>query len=119
MSPDGINCFWVSKRWHLLHCTFYWKKLFRKRATGVITEHQYDGIRHIEHCEHLLLDSGGLVDVVTEAAVGLRGDRLKLGPNGGCSSDRAAAQERDECNVAHVIRLVKQLLVFFHRSSQW
>jgi hypothetical protein len=118
MLPDGTNCFWFRKDGTC--CTVpSTGKLFRKRATGVIMEHRYDRIGHIEHCEHLLLDSGGLVDVVTEAAVGLGGDRLELGPNGGCPSDRAAAQEhQDEGSVAHVISPVKQLLVFFHRSSQ-
>ncbi|CAK7236352.1 hypothetical protein SEUCBS140593_009592, partial [Sporothrix eucalyptigena] len=95
---DGGNCFWVTRRWHLLYCTFYWKKLFRQAATGVVMERHYNKTGHIEHCEALLVRRSGaevgckvygLDEVVTEAAVGLSGDRLELGPSGGCPSDRA------------------------------
>ncbi len=37
------------------------------------------------------MDPGSLDDIVTEAAVGLSGDGLELGPSGGCPSDRAEA----------------------------
>ncbi|KAI1126441.1 hypothetical protein F5Y10DRAFT_267104 [Nemania abortiva] len=89
--PDSeLNCFWVPQRWHLLHCTFYWKKLHRQRKTGVVLERHYNRIGHIEHCEMLLLSSEDLDGIVTEAAVGLSGDRLELGPSGGCPPDQGA-----------------------------
>jgi hypothetical protein len=93
--PDGNNCFWVPQRWHLLHCTFYWKKLYRKRWTGVTMEKHYDGLGHINHCEMLLLKSGNLDEIITEAAVGLSGDRLNLGPSGGCLPDQKKAHPKE------------------------
>jgi len=92
--PDGNNCFWVPQRWHLLHCTFYWKKLYRQRSTGVTMEKHYDGLGHINHCEMLLLKSGDLDEIITEAAVGLSGDRLALGPSGGCPPDQIKAETK-------------------------
>ncbi|OAA69323.1 hypothetical protein LEL_10199 [Akanthomyces lecanii RCEF 1005] len=95
--PDsGLNCFWITQQWHLAHCTFYWKKLWRQRQIKVVIEHHYDCLGHIEHCERMLLKSGSLGDRVTEAAVGLSGDYLQLGPSGGCPSDQATIEEKDE-----------------------
>ena len=49
------NCFWVEAIWHYTHCTYYWKKLYRSRFTGVVVEPNSDNIGHLEHCEEMLL----------------------------------------------------------------
>jgi hypothetical protein len=85
MLPSTTGCFWATQRWHLLHCSYYWRKLYRSRTTGVQMEKHYDGIGHINHCEMMFLNPGDLNAIVTEASVGLDGDKLVL-PKGGCGA---------------------------------
>lgn len=83
MLPGTTGCFWASQRWHVLHCSFYWRKLWRQRETGVKMEEHYDSIGHIAHCEKLFLSHDNLEGIVTAAAVGVDGDGLVL-PKGDC-----------------------------------
>ena len=53
-STDRV--YWTTLEWHMLHCTFYWKKEWRKRYTGKQIELKFDNITHIQHCEEVLVD---------------------------------------------------------------
>lgn len=55
-------------------------------------EKHYDRLGHINHCEMMFLMPGDLDEIITEAAVGLSGDRLELGPSGGCPPDQTKAE---------------------------
>lgn len=52
---DTGSTFWVSREWHLAHCTFYWRKYARMKDTGAIMEERFDGEGHVKHCARLLL----------------------------------------------------------------
>jgi hypothetical protein len=54
-APASI--FYTTRKWHIIHCVFYWKKLHRSRRTGVIMEPRYDTESHIDHCMDLFLDA--------------------------------------------------------------
>ena len=47
--------FWASRRWHVAHCLFYWRKFWRMRETGVVMEERFDGLEHVGHCSRLIL----------------------------------------------------------------
>ncbi|GLA73171.1 hypothetical protein AtubIFM55763_004075 [Aspergillus tubingensis] len=58
----------MTRDWHVVHCLFYWRKMFRVRdLEGVIVEPSFDHEEHIKHCIGVVLeDSWG-----TEARVAL------------------------------------------------
>ncbi|EHA26917.1 hypothetical protein ASPNIDRAFT_225630 [Aspergillus niger ATCC 1015] len=58
----------MTRDWHVVHCLFYWRKMFRVREMeGVIVEPSFDHEEHIKHCIGVVLeDSWG-----TEARVAL------------------------------------------------
>ncbi|KAI2961720.1 hypothetical protein CBS147322_358 [Aspergillus niger] len=58
----------MTRDWHVVHCLFYWRKMFRVRELeGVIVEPSFDHEEHIKHCIGVVLeDSWG-----TEARVAL------------------------------------------------
>ncbi|KAH8810810.1 hypothetical protein F5884DRAFT_780454 [Xylogone sp. PMI_703] len=53
----------MTRDWHVSHCLFYWKKLYRQRfrqADGGIIEPSFDTETHINHCMGVILgDSWG------------------------------------------------------------
>ncbi|KIX97946.1 uncharacterized protein Z520_06024 [Fonsecaea multimorphosa CBS 102226] len=58
-SEDPEATFYVSWDWHVLHCMFYWKKMWRADLTGTTLEGRYDNEGHINHCAQALLKKGG------------------------------------------------------------
>ncbi|KAK4225627.1 hypothetical protein QBC38DRAFT_546632 [Podospora fimiseda] len=48
--------FWAERRWHVVHCLFYWQKLWRMRNTGKVMEERFDSYDHIKHCVRLILN---------------------------------------------------------------
>lgn len=61
--------YWTTRRWHIMHCTFYWRKQMRSASTGVRVEGRYNEIHHLEHCEKLFLERGPLDEIIFENAV--------------------------------------------------
>ncbi|KAG4435257.1 hypothetical protein IFR05_009253 [Cadophora sp. M221] len=50
--PDhpATNTFYMTQRWHRLHCLYYWKKGYRARTNGKMVEPRSAGYSHIDHC---------------------------------------------------------------------
>ncbi|GAB0137726.1 hypothetical protein EsDP_00005981 [Epichloe bromicola] len=47
-SPEKY--FYSTPRWHLMHCNYYWRKMFRSHLNGVQIEGRYNSERHVKHC---------------------------------------------------------------------
>lgn len=43
--------------WHVMHCVYFWKKLFRMSQTGAIMEPRFDTVLHIDHCASEFLET--------------------------------------------------------------
>ncbi|KAK0644696.1 hypothetical protein B0T16DRAFT_438594 [Cercophora newfieldiana] len=61
--------FWAPRRWHLVHCVFYWMKYWRMRDTGAVMEERFDNLAHVEHCAKLLLKPAPETDFLIEVPV--------------------------------------------------
>ncbi|KAK3988011.1 hypothetical protein QBC44DRAFT_330276 [Cladorrhinum sp. PSN332] len=48
--------FWAYRRWHVVHCLFYWQKYWRMRRTGKTMEERFDSFDHVKHCIRLILN---------------------------------------------------------------
>lgn len=47
----------MTRDWHVVHCLFYWRKMFRVRdLEGVIVEPSFDHEEHIKHCIGVVLE---------------------------------------------------------------
>ncbi|GKZ36053.1 hypothetical protein AbraIFM66950_006928 [Aspergillus brasiliensis] len=75
------NVFYTTRRWHLVHCIYYWKKLFLAQELGTIIERRYDSVGHIEHCQMAILSGGDLDEVTTGAGVALHSDWINGKPD--------------------------------------
>lgn len=75
---DRNGFFWATHRWHLLHCTYTWRKLFRQRFTGTVIEGHSDTMGHIDHCEHIIQMSFEFDELMSQARVWLDPDALHL-----------------------------------------
>jgi hypothetical protein len=75
---DTDDVFYTTRRWHLMHCNFYWLKLFRSRATGIKMEAIKNRQEHISHCGNMALkgDSKHLDDITTRSIVRLNSGLL-------------------------------------------
>jgi hypothetical protein len=71
MLPDMGGHFFATHHWHLVHCAYYWKKMFLASKTGTVIEHRYNNLAHINHCEMMFLKRDPLDKIVTEAGVSL------------------------------------------------
>lgn len=47
---DTDRGFYTVHAWHLVHCNFSWRKLFRAQTTGVIMDKDKNSLEHIAHC---------------------------------------------------------------------
>jgi hypothetical protein len=70
--------FFTTLEWHIKHCSYNWKKLFRSRETGVIIENRSNTFGHVDHCEKMFLMPGGLHEVLTGSGVALNADQLPV-----------------------------------------
>ncbi|KAK5949087.1 hypothetical protein OHC33_009828 [Knufia fluminis] len=68
--------FFATHEWHVVHCSYYWKKMARARELGTVLEKRYDTDMHIGHCEMMFLKRDPLDKIVTEAGVSLHSDVL-------------------------------------------
>ncbi|KAK3984156.1 hypothetical protein QBC44DRAFT_353813 [Cladorrhinum sp. PSN332] len=75
--------FYVSRRYHITHCLFYWQKYWRMRDTGVVMEEMYDSLRHAKHCGRLVLNPPPKVEVLIEVPVVMNGSGLLVGGEDG------------------------------------
>jgi hypothetical protein len=84
MMSDTNNYFYATHEWHLVHCNFSWRKLFRSQMNGVIMDREKLSLEHISHCgmlegpkyHHLQLDTIA-TQLRNSLLVGFEGDGLK------------------------------------------
>ncbi|KAL9110242.1 MAG: hypothetical protein Q9227_005149 [Pyrenula ochraceoflavens] len=76
--------FYLTHGWHVMHCVYYWEKLFRlegRRREGgevdAVVERRYGDVGHIRHCGELLRLRTPLERVDTIAGVRLDSDLLE------------------------------------------
>ncbi|KAE8152262.1 hypothetical protein BDV25DRAFT_138077 [Aspergillus avenaceus] len=74
MLPETGGHFFSTHQWHLVHCAYYWKKMFLALKDGTIIEHRYNNLAHLGHCEMMFLKRDPLDTIVTEAGVSLHSD---------------------------------------------
>ena len=74
MLPETGGHFFTTHQWHLVHCAYYWKKMFLAVEQGTIIEHRYNNLAHLDHCEMMFLKRDPLDTIVTEAGVALHSD---------------------------------------------
>jgi hypothetical protein len=71
-STKGVH--FTTHQWHLVHCAYYWKKMFLAAGKGTIIEHRYNNMAHLDHCEMMFLKRDPLGTIVTTAGVSLHLD---------------------------------------------
>jgi hypothetical protein len=84
MMSDTNNYFYATHEWHLVHCNFSWRKLFRSQMNGVIMDREKLSLEHISHCgmlegpkyHHLQLDTIA-TQLRNSLLEGFEGDGLK------------------------------------------
>lgn len=74
---DQQEPFYASQMWHVVHCTFNWRKQFRQPKTGVVIEHEADSIHHVTHCEDIFKMRIPLTQIATISGVGLNMDIIR------------------------------------------
>lgn len=74
MLPNTGGHFFTTHQWHLVHCAYYWKKMYKAAETGVTIEKRYDSLIHINHCEMMFLKRDPLDKMAAEAGVALHSD---------------------------------------------
>jgi hypothetical protein len=77
--PNTGGHFFTTHEWHIVHCSFYWRKMFRAPITGVTIEKRYDRPMHLKHCMKMFLARDPLEKMAAEAGVALHSDRLVIG----------------------------------------
>ncbi|EQB50357.1 hypothetical protein CGLO_10226 [Colletotrichum gloeosporioides Cg-14] len=83
--------FFTTHEWHLVHCVFYWRKMWEaaRCARGVdgascgddgilVIEKRYDTLMHINHCMKMMLMRDPLDSIAAEAGVALHSDELHV-----------------------------------------
>ncbi|TDZ68462.1 hypothetical protein CTRI78_v002110 [Colletotrichum trifolii] len=86
--------FFATHEWHLVHCVFYWRKMWESArcARGepgalcgggggggvLVVERRYDTLMHINHCQTMFLMRDPLDHVAAEAGVALHSDELHV-----------------------------------------
>ncbi|KAG5979806.1 hypothetical protein E4U55_004743 [Claviceps digitariae] len=71
MGDDPHFRFYMTGRWHVVHCIFYWRKEHRARFNGKVVEPRSDSEGHIKHCGKVILGP----EYETIAGVELNTDR--------------------------------------------
>lgn len=71
---DENRVFWTTLRWHIVHCSYNWRKQFRRSVTGVKLEGRFNTIDHLAHCEMVFQKEDDLEAVITHAPVVLHAD---------------------------------------------
>ncbi|KAK6066894.1 hypothetical protein SCUP234_11650 [Seiridium cupressi] len=88
--PDQPSHFFATYQWHIMHCVFYWRKMWdsAQRTKGIFTtagesepllvEKRYDTLMHINHCKQMFLKRNSLDAIATEAGVALHSDEIHI-----------------------------------------
>lgn len=60
--------FYATARWHITHCTFYWRKAIRSKALGITLEDRYNTEKHAIHCGKMI-DADPTIGAVSGVAL--------------------------------------------------
>ncbi|KAE8345160.1 hypothetical protein BDV24DRAFT_171095 [Aspergillus arachidicola] len=90
MLPKTGSHFFTTHQWHLVHCAYYWKKMFLAAEMGTVIEARYNNLAHINHCEMMFLKRDALDTIVTEAGVSLHSDRMVVAKKHDHEGDKQA-----------------------------
>ncbi|KAL1626437.1 hypothetical protein SLS56_006841 [Neofusicoccum ribis] len=60
----------TSHEWHMQHCLYYWRKMWRTKITGTILEEESDSEHHIQHCSRVIMSDGNFSALDTTLAIG-------------------------------------------------
>lgn len=74
--PDTGGSFYTTHEWHIQHCLYTFRKIWRAPTTGVIIEHRFDTDAHLKHCGQMFMLRGPLDEVVTGSGVTLHADHI-------------------------------------------
>ena len=74
--PETGGAFYTTHLWHLQHCLYTFRKIWRAPTTGVTIEKRFDTDAHLKHCGQMFLLRRPLDDAVTGSGVTLNADRL-------------------------------------------
>ncbi|GKZ98854.1 hypothetical protein AnigIFM60653_000193 [Aspergillus niger] len=77
---DTHEFFYMTYRWHVFHCSFYWRKLHRMvhgvEGAAKRIEYRSDSESHIDHCEGIFTLNYPLDAIATGSGVSLNADRI-------------------------------------------
>ena len=75
---DSQDYFFTTHRWHVLHCSYYWRKMYRMvhamEGAAKQIEHRFDTDGYIAHCEMIFLKRDALDSIATGSRVSLNTD---------------------------------------------
>jgi hypothetical protein len=75
---DSQEYFFTTHRWHVLHCSYYWRKMYRMvhgvNGAAKQIEHRFDTDGHLAHCEMMFLKRDKLERIATGSGVSLNAD---------------------------------------------
>lgn len=70
---DGV--FYTNWRFHVAHCSFYWRKDYRMRARGWTSEDRYDRESHVKHCHWVFMKGSPYGKSIVRGTVWIGGNR--------------------------------------------
>ena len=73
---DVHGKFFTSQEWHIKHCSYNWRKLFRQKQTGVTLERRSNTYGHLGHCEDMFLLRDPLGFITTGSGVELNAELI-------------------------------------------
>ena len=71
LADDLDAVYHTTVEWHIVHCVYYWKKLFRSRWTGIPVEPRFDSEGHIDHCMKVFLKTRERAKIGTKQGASL------------------------------------------------
>ena len=72
LADNKSATFWMSARWHMVHCKYYWLKMWKAQFTGITIEPRNNHEGHIRHCAEVMKGP----EWVTIAGVALDSDKI-------------------------------------------
>lgn len=75
--PNTGGHFFTTHDWHVQHCLYIWRKIWRAPMTGVTIEGNIDTDGHLKHCGEMFRKRNALNEVVTGSGVTLNADHIE------------------------------------------
>lgn len=75
--PNSHGHFYTTHEWHVQHCLYIWRKIWRAPMTGVTIEGNIDTDGHLKHCGDMFMKRDPLDWVATGSGVTLNADHVE------------------------------------------